>query len=736
MDGEKNVGTAALLQEALQYHRSGQMQKAEQIYRRVLALDPDNADANHLLGLIACQFGSTDIGIRLIRKAIQVNPGSIEALLSLGNVLVTRGDTAGAIACYQRVINLKPDYAEVHNNLGNVLANRGNHEEAAASYRKALDLMPGYAEAHNNLGNLYNSLERTEEAIASYREAIAIRPDYAEAHNNLGIGLSNLGDQDGAAAAFHRALAVKPDYAEAYNNLGNLQMRQGDLDAAIASYLKAIDINPINAETFYNLGTAMAGKKDFTQAVASYRKALAINPMHVEAYINLGIALTSQGKLQEGIGTYQKVLSLQPENVSTHSNLLFTLNYLPHCSQEEIYRESRQWEDRHLLGTLARQQNNSPEKGRRLRIGYVSPDFRSHSVASFIAPVIKAHNREQVEVFCYANIPKPDEVSARIQEASDHWRSITDIGDTDVVALIEADGIDILVDLAGHTGGNRLMVFAHKPAPVQVTWLGYPNTTGMSVMDYRLTDAIADPVGEIEKFYSEELVRLEHGFLCYQADEFALGLTQPPCLEKGYVTFGSFNTLPKINHEVVKLWARILHAVSGSHLLLKAKQLADAEIRQEYAKMFTAEGIAAERIEFHGFISQKEDHLGFYSRVDIGLDPFPYNGTTTTCEALWMGVPVITLLGKRHAGRVGASILHNVGLDELVVESAEEYVEITREVANDRESLAEIRAGLRGQLQESHLMDSQGFAQSLEKAYRRMWHTWCDKNKSRVWQGF
>ncbi len=411
----------------------------------------------------------------------------------------------------------------------------------------------------------------------------------------------------------------------------------------------------------------------------------------------------------------------------THSNLLFTLNYLPHCSQEEIYRESRQWEEKQMVATPVREHNNSAEKERRLRIGYVSPDFRAHSVAAFIEPVIKAHNREQVEVFCYANVLKPDEVSVRIQEASDHWLSITGIGDMDVVARIEADAIDILVDLAGHTGENRLTVFAHKPAPVQVTWLGYPNTTGMSIMDYRLTDGIADPVGAEEMFYTEELFRLKHGFLCYQADEFTPDVAQPPCLENGYVTFGSFNTLPKINPEVVKLWAKILHSVDGSHLLLKAKQLADVEIRQEYAKMFTAEGIAAERIEFHGFISQKEDHLGFYNRVDIGLDPFPYNGTTTTCEALWMGVPVITLLGTRHSERVGASILHNVGLDELVAESADAYIEIAREVANDRNSLVEMRQELRLQLQESYLLDSRAFTASLEKAYQRMWHVWCEQ---------
>ncbi len=323
-------------------------------------------------------------------------------------------------------------------------------------------------------------------------------------------------------------------------------------------------------------------------------------------------------------------------------------------------------------------------------------------------------------------LQEPDEVTSRIQARADHWYSILGKSEADIAAQIRKDKIDILVDLTGHTGGNSLLVFARKPAPVQVTWLGYPNTTGLSTMDYRLTDAIADPVGEADRLHSEELVRMEQGFLCYQADESAPGVVQPPCLEKGHITFGNFNDLAKTNQKVVELWAKILHAVPGSHLLMKAKQLADEKVKANYLAMFSKEGVAQDRIDLQGRMPDKEDHLALYNSVDIGLDPFPYNGTTTTCEALWMGVPVVTLLGDRHAGRVGASILQRLGLEELVADSIEEYLLKARKLAGDRDRLKVMRSILRERMQRSELMDSHNFTRELEKVYHRMWQRWCE----------
>jgi predicted O-linked N-acetylglucosamine transferase (SPINDLY family) len=319
----------------------------------------------------------------------------------------------------------------------------------------------------------------------------------------------------------------------------------------------------------------------------------------------------------------------------------------------------------------------------------------------------------------------PDGRTQRLQAESDHWYSIAGKPDLEVAERIRKDQIDILVDLEGHTGENRLLVFAHKPAPVQVTWLGYPNTTGMRTIDYRLTDAVADPPGEADKFHSEKLFRLEHGFLCYLPDAAAPEAGPPPCLESGQLTFGSFNNLAKVTSEVVRVWAEILHRQPLSRLVLKSKPLADQACRERYLGLFAEQGIPADRLELLGWLPAPQNHLELYHRIDIGLDSFPYNGTTTTCEALWMGVPVVTLCGDRHAARVGASIMRQVGLEELVAHSEDEYIALAVALAQDRQRLLALRGSQRRKMRESRLLDKKLFAETLEDAYRRMWEEWC-----------
>ena len=696
MNIEKSAEIGGLLQEALQYHRAGQMQKAEQVYRRVLSLDQDNSDANHLLGLIACQFGKNDIGISLIRRAIQSNPGSVGALLSLGNVLMSQGDAAGAIGAYRHVIALKPEFAEAHNNLGNVQARRGDIDGAAASFRQAIAIKPDYAEAHNNLGNLYNSRGNLDEAIASYRQAIAIKPDYAEAYNNLGTALTNHGDVDGAGAALHKAIALAPDYAEAYNNLGNLHKGQGNLE----------------------------------EAVAFYRKSLALKPDDPEFHNNLGLALMDKGDLDGAAASYRKALDLGPDLSGAHSNLLFTLNYLPDCSQEEIYKESRRWNDMHAAPLLQNNPvyENSRDPGRKLRIGYVSPDFRTHSVAYFIEPVIKAHDRENVEIFCYANVKKPDKITERLQAAADHWISTVGRSDREVAERIRQDRIDILVDLAGHTADNRLLVFAHKPAPVQATWLGYVNTTGMKAIHYRLTDEIADPIGAADNFYSESLIRLPQCFFCYKPPADVPSVEESPVKKEGRITFGSFNNLAKINSEVIALWSDIIAKVFGSRLLIVGKQFTDETLRFHFLRLFSKHGIDANRIEMIPQLPMAE-YLAIHSKVDIALDPFPHNGHTVTCHTLWLGVPVVTLRGERYASRMSASILTQIGLTDLIAENREEYVTKAVTLAKNTGRLSILRNGMRARMLTSSLCDAAAFVRSIENAYRGMWERWCENRQ-------
>jgi len=631
----------------------------------------------------------------LYRQILSAEPSHPEALQYLGVLAHQVGKSDIAIELISKAVRCRPDYVEAYYNLGIVLLVQGKMDEAVTAFCKALSLKPDYVEAHNNLGNAHLAQGKLKEAISSYRRALALRPDYIDAHYNLGNALRDLGDAEEACVSYRRALNLKPDYVKACYNLGKILQELGKPN----------------------------------EAAVSYRRALTLQPDYVDAHNNLGNAHLAQGKLDEAIASFQRALALKPDSVKAYSNQLLCLNYLPDISQKEIYEKSLQW-DGQIARTVPEKKYISAtnkEPAQKLKIGYVSSDFREHSVAYFIEPVLKSHNREDVEIYCYANVKNPDDRTRRLQRESDHWCFISGKPDIEVAERIRSDGIDILVDLGGHTAGSRLLVFAYKPSPIQITWLGYPNTTGMGTIDYRLTDAIADPVGEADNLHSEELIRLEHGFLCYEPDVSAPAVSPLQSLEVGHITFASFNNLSKITPEVVRLWADILHQVSRSRLILKSKGLGDEMTKARYRELFAKQGIPEERLELHGWIASKGHHLGLYRNVDIGLDTFPYNGTTTTCEALWMGVPVVTLCGNRHAARVGASIMHHAGMVELVAHSMEEYAAVAVSLAHDQDRLRTLRGTLRQKLFESRLMDRGLFVETLEKTYREMWCRWCSE---------
>jgi protein O-GlcNAc transferase len=368
---------------------------------------------------------------------------------------------------------------------------------------------------------------------------------------------------------------------------------------------------------------------------------------------------------------------------------------------------------------------NSPDPERRLRVGYVSADFRTHSVGYFLSAIFHEHDDAAVEIYCYSGGADEDEQTSFFKSRAAAWRSTIGMSDEDLAAAVHQDGIDLLVDLSGHTSGNRLAVFARRPTPIQVTWLGYPDTTGLATMDYRLTDAIADPPGLADSLSRERLVRLPDGFHCYTAPASAPDVAPPPAMERGYVTFGSFNNLVKVNASVLDLWAAILQRVPGSRLVLKHRWLNMADMRARMHDLFERRGVARDRIELMGKLASTEDHLAAYGGVDIALDTFPYNGATTTCESLWMGVPVVTLAGDRHAARVGASMLTRVGLGDLVASSPQAYLETAARLAADRSTLARLRADMRGRIASSPLCDGPRFTRQLEAAYRTMWREWC-----------
>ena len=405
------------------------------------------------------------------------------------------------------------------------------------------------------------------------------------------------------------------------------------------------------------------------------------------------------------------------------------MQYNPRYDAETIFSEhlkfARQFEE--PLRSALRPHANTKIAERRLKIGYVSPDFRRHPVASFIEPALAAHNRNHCEVFCYSDVPKHDEITARMKGHSDHWRDIPGIPDGDAAELMRKDGIDILVDLAGHTSHNRLLLFARKPAPVQVSWIGYPATTGLSAMDYKIVDEYTDPHGVTERFYTEELIRLPGSFLCYLPDEQSPGVGSLPALGSGHITFGSCNNFAKVSPGVIALWTTILKTIAGSRLIMKAKSLSDCSTRDYVMDMFRRNGIPEQRIELLSWEPSAMGHLNTYNRIDIALDTFPYNGTTTTCEALWMGVPVITLAGNTHASRVGTSLLTNIGIPDLIAGTQEEYVSMAEKLAGDLQRLQSLRGKLRGRMADSMLVDAHRFIAHLEAAYRTIWEKWCGK---------
>lgn len=629
----------------------------------------------------------------------------------------------------EQILALEPDNPAAHFELGRIALKLDQHETAIERISRAIEFDSGNWVFHNVLGEVHVRHGNWPAATRCFRRAVALDPDDPAAYINLGGVLIRQHELPAAANALHKALSINPDAANVQHNLALTLHQLGDDQEAAALFTRLAAHRPDFREVHYNLGVVLTKLERFDEAVTSYRQALKWQPDFAAIHNNLGSLLTALNDPNGAISCYRNALVHQPNHAQAYSNLLMTLNYLPQLSQHEMYLAAKKFEADHASDLSPRQTDfhHSAEAEKKLRIGYLSSDFRTHSVAWFIRNLPDAHQRNRIEVFCYANVAEADAMTGEIEAQTDHWLSIAGMRDADVVDRIKADQIDILIDLGGHTGNNRLLVFARRPAPVQVTWLGYPNTTGMAHMDYRLTDAIADPPGETDNLYSEQLVRLPHGFLCYQPDQAGPDVVDPPCLKQGHITFGSFNNYPKLTPDVIRVWSKILHQSPGSRLILKSRAMLGEKTRERCALQFAEHGISPERVDLLATVPTRKEHLALYSKIDIGLDPFPYNGTTTTCEALLMGVPVIALHGDRHAGRVGASIMSRAGLSELIAANEAEYISLAKELAGDRQKLVKMRKELRPQMLESELMDLTLFTESLEHAYREMWLTWCNE---------
>lgn len=639
------------------------------------------------------------------------------------------GNLDGAQALYNRILEEQPDNAQVLNAAGVLRCQRGDHENGIPLLRRSIGSTPGNPSFLCNLAIALDETRRPAEALTACEQAILLKGDLADAHYYRGICLTKLGRRDEAVESYRRALSLDPSLSPAHNNLAILLMERGDLAGAIAAYGKAIEHNPGYAEAYNNLGNAYKLSGNCTLAIAAFEKSIALNPRCSEAYSNLAGAFKDQGDVVKALLYGRKALEADPRNPVCHSNFLLTLHYQEGIDPRDIFEQHWHWDALHgaRLTREASPHPNDPSPGRRLRIGYVSPDFKKHSVAYFIEAVLAAHDHGAFEVFCYADVDNPDAVTAKLMSLADGWRDISALTDLEAASLIRSDRIDILVDLAGHTGKKQMTLFARKPAPIEITWLGYPDTTGLSAMDYRLTDAFADPIGLTEEINTEELLRLAPSFLCYTPPAGTPEVGPLPLKETGSVTFGSFNNRAKITESTVRLWSGILQALPDARLVVKANTLSDREVRENLLGRFEKNGVLSDRITLHGYIPSLAEHFSLYNRIDIALDTFPYHGTTTTCEALWMGVPVIVLEGDAHVSRVGASILSNVGLSELIVCSPEEYACKAAALARDEGRLEAMRRGLRERMRRSPLMDRTSFTRGLEEEYRRVWSLWCGK---------
>ncbi len=689
---------------ALQHHQEDRLDEAESIYRQILKQDPNHSNTLYYLATLAHQKGHHQTAVELVTKAVSNNGKEPKYYFLLGRIFHTLSLLNDAIKSYLKGIELNPEYTDAYCDLGVLYMEKSQLDKALQYFRQALCCNPDLIEAHLNLGSITYRQGSTENAITHFRKVLELKPDYAPAYYNLGIAYNTLGKTQVAIKHYRHALLLDPEYTEVYNNLANLLQSEGLMEEAIKNLNQALAI------------------QNRTSPVNHHSKSQVNNP--TETYLNLGNALKDLGQHEAALEHYQKVLELKPDYTEAHSNLLFEWSYNVLRSPQEMLKESQRWNrihgkhgEAHLFSHSA---SGNPNK--RLRIGYVSPDLRNHAVSYFLEPILAEHDRTQVEVFCYAEVKRPDAVTQRIQTQIDTWRSTVGISDEDLAHLINKDHIDILIDLAGHTAGNRLKVFTYKPAPIQATYIGYCATTGLTTMDYWITDETLHPqntpgqgTGTVE-LATESIYRLPRCWLSYRPADCA-----PPVAATDHdkpITFGSLNQQSKLTPAVIACWSRILASIPQSRLTLKTRTLADPAARAQLLACFAEHNIAPQRLTL---LPRSKPYLETYHNIDIALDSFPRTGGATTADALWMGVPVITLSGERFIERQGVSMLTAMGLTELIADSQEDYVSKAVALAKNPQQLTKLRLSLRQRMATSPLGDARSLAQALESAYRDMW---------------
>lgn len=672
---------------------SGDLRAAASAYESAALLDPAQVDALNNLGNCHRQLGAPERAQDAYRRALSVQRDHANALTNLGTLLQASGQIDAAVELLNEALRVAPDSPSCLLNLGVALCERHQFDKAAALLMRTLELEPRFPKAAYNLGNALHALGQRRDAQTQYRNAIALDPHHADAYNNLGNVSKELGEYKAAAEAFDAAIRARPGFVAAYNNAGNL----------------------------------MRTLRRTADAEALFTAALGFDPDHSASHNNLGNVLKDCGALDEGIVHYRRAVECDPGNVVAHSNLAYALTFQAEHG-EAVLDECRRWSAQHEapLRAARKPHTNDRTPGRRLKIGYVAADFRDHCQSLFTVPFFSHHDHEQFEIYCYASVERPDDLTGRLAGYADVWRDVRELDDEGLAQQVRADGIDILVDLAMHMADGRPLLFARKPAPVQVAWLAYPGTTGIEAIDYRLTDPHLDPLdshgsGANDGHYTERSVRLADSFWCYDPLTNEPGVNALPALTTNHITFGCLNNPCKLTDRTLAMWGAVLREVPDARLLLMAPA---GNAHRNLAQRMEQQGIDTQRVGFVPF-QPRADYLRTYHQIDLGLDTFPYNGHTTSLDSLWMGVPVVTRVGETAVGRGGLSQLANLGLTELAAYSDDAFIRIAVELAADRPRLAALRQTLRPRMEQSPLMDGARFARAVEAAYREMWQAWC-----------
>lgn len=717
------------LQALFALFHAGRLVEMEAAAAALTLRHPQGGQAWKALGVARLAQGQD--ALAALQRAANLLPADAETASNLGRVLLARGRPEEAVASYRRAIRIKPDFAPAHLALGIVLKQLGQLGAAADSLRQATRWQPRQALGHDQLGVVLHAAGQAEVAVSSLREALSIQPSFAEAHFHLANALVDLGRHDEAVPAFLAALTLQPAQPEWQANLGVALLTLGRADEAVATLQQALALNPDMALVHSNLGNALMAQGRFVDALGSQLRALALAPGLTVIRRNLAHVLKTLGRTDEALVHLHAARAQEPDNLALRSECLFVQQYLEATPQRRRMALAEARDFGAAAAQAARPYTHSPsgvDPERKLRIGMVSADLRLHPVGYFIESVLAewaARRADPLAIHLYANHPGCDALSQRLQAQGHAWRSVAGLDDASLARQIHDDGIDVLVDLSGHTRGNRLPMLAWRPAPVQLSWLGYCATTGLDAVDACLADRWTAPAGA-EADFAESILRLPDGFLCFTPPEHDVPVGQLPASAAPGLCFGCFNHLAKINEAVVSLWSRVLRAVPGSSLLLQSEPLRDPAVCQQLRDRFARHGIAADRLRLRP-AQTRADYLAAHREVDIALDPFPYPGGTTTCEALWMGVPVLTLGGPTALSRQGVSILRNLGLVDWIAGDEAAYVRLAQSHAADRVALAALRHGLRAQLLASPLCDARRFAGHLESAWRQLWRAWCTR---------